>query len=166
MKTIIHYQAQPCVLGWVLVAATPRGVCVVEFSDTEEALMQRLKERFANAQFQPADEIFNKWVQEVLNYLEHPQGLLNLPLDVQGTVFQQRVWQALRDIPSGETRSYTAVAQAIGAPKAVRAVAQACANNPVAVAIPCHRVVRNDGNLSGYRWGVERKAQLLKKEKD
>lgn len=161
----IRYTVQPCVLGWVLVAATPRGVCTIEFDDAQEPLIERLTERFAQAQIEPADATFDVWVQRVLSYLEHPQGLLDLPLDVQGTAFQQRVWQALRDIPSGATRSYTQVAQAIGAPTAVRAVAQACAHNPVAVAIPCHRVLRHDGQLSGYRWGVARKAQLLEQEK-
>ena len=127
-----------------------------------------LRDRFPNANFKPADEIFKKWLTPILKYIEQPstqaRGLLDLPLDVQGTIFQQRVWKALRDIPVGETRSYSEVAQKIGQPKAVRAVASACAGNEIAVLIPCHRVVRSNGELSGYRWGIDRKAELLKRE--
>lgn len=170
----IRYAVKPCNLGatpsLVIVAATTRGVCTVEFGDSAEDLTRRLRERFPNANFRAADEIFKKWLAHILEYIEkpsvQPRGLLDLPLDVQGTVFQQRVWKALRNIPAGETLSYSEVAQKIGKPKAVRAVASACAGNSIAVLIPCHRVIRADGELSGYRWGIERKAELLKRESE
>jgi AraC family transcriptional regulator of adaptative response/methylated-DNA-[protein]-cysteine methyltransferase len=148
----------------VIVAATARGVCGIELGDAAAALVEQLRLRFPRAQFAPGDARFRRWVGEVLAYIEHPQGLLDLPLDIQGTVFQQRVWQALRTIPSGVTVSYTELASAIGRPSAARAVAQACASNPLAVAVPCHRVVRGNGDLAGYRWGVKRKAELLRRE--
>ena len=168
----IRYAVKPCKLGTasslIIVAATVRGVCAIEFGDSRDALTRHLRDRFPNANFKPADEIFKKWLTPILKYIEQPstqaRGLLDLPLDVQGTVFQQRVWKALRDIPVGETRSYSEVAQKIGQPKAVRAVASACAGNEIAVLIPCHRVVRSNGELSGYRWGIDRKAELLKRE--
>jgi AraC family transcriptional regulator of adaptative response/methylated-DNA-[protein]-cysteine methyltransferase len=160
----IRYAVEPCALGVIIVAATPKGVCGIEFGDSAHALIERLQKRFAHAQFEPGDPTFREWVGRVLAYIEQPQGLLDLPLDIQGTVFQRRVWDALRAIPSGGTASYAEVAAAIGQPKAVRAVAQACAGNELAVAIPCHRVVRSDGSLSGYRWGPERKAELLRRE--
>ena len=160
----IRYAVAPCALGQVLVAATRMGVCAIEFGEASSVLVARLRERFPKASFEPADDEFRDWVARVLDYLAQPQGVLDLPLDVQGTVFQRRVWQALRDIPVGQTASYAEVARRIGQPKAHRAVAHACANNQVAVAIPCHRVVRSDGNLAGYRWGVERKAALLRRE--
>lgn len=160
----IRYAVEPCALGVILVAATTRGVCAIEFSDSAHALVARLRERFSKATLQPADAAFKSWIGRILAYIEHPRGVLDLPLNVQGTVFQRRVWKALRDIPAGETASYAEVAQKIGAPTATRAVAQACASNQLAVAIPCHRVVRSDGALSGYRWGPERKAELLKRE--
>ena len=116
------------------------------------------------ADLQPGDSSFDQWVAEVIGLVERPEIGLDLPLDIRGTAFQQRVWQALREIPAGETRSYKEVADMLGLPKAARAVAQACAANRLAVAIPCHRVVRNDGGLSGYRWGVERKQALLNRE--
>jgi AraC family transcriptional regulator of adaptative response/methylated-DNA-[protein]-cysteine methyltransferase len=148
----------------IIVAATPKGVCGIEFGDSAHALVDRLRARFPNASFEPGDPEFRHWVGRVLAYIEQPRGLLDLPLDIQGTVFQRRVWQALRDIPSGSTASYAEVAERIGQPKAARAVARACATNALAVAVPCHRVVRGDGSLSGYRWGPERKAELLRRE--
>jgi AraC family transcriptional regulator of adaptative response/methylated-DNA-[protein]-cysteine methyltransferase len=161
----IRYAVQTCALGLVLVAATGRGVCTIEFGDTVAELTARLHERFPKAQFRPADAEFSAWLQRVLDYLQAPGSpsspQLDLPLDVRGTAFQQQVWKALREIPAGSTSTYTAVAEKIGRPSAVRAVAQAIASNPVAVAVPCHRVLRSDGSLSGYRWGVERKEQLL-----
>jgi AraC family transcriptional regulator of adaptative response/methylated-DNA-[protein]-cysteine methyltransferase len=160
----IRYAVEPCPLGVIIVAATSKGVCGIEFGDSAHTLIERLRGRFPHASFEPGDPPFRTWVGRVLTYIEHPSGLLDLPLDIQGTVFQRRVWQALRDIPSGSTASYAEVATAIGQPKAVRAVAQACANNPLAVAVPCHRVVRSDGSLSGYRWGPARKAELLRRE--
>lgn len=162
----IRYAVAPCALGQVIVAATRQGVCAIEFGEAAPALVERLRERFSGAQFEPADVEFRGWIEYVLVYLDQPQGVLDLPLDVRGTVFQHRVWQALRKIPAGQTASYAEVARRIGQPKAYRAVAHACANNPVAVAIPCHRIVRSNGGLSGYRWGIERKAELLRRESE
>lgn len=160
----IRHAIEPCPLGMMLVAATPRGVCAIEFADNAEALMDRLRARFPQARFEPGDVPFKAWIGQILAHLEQPRDVLALPLDVQGTVFQRRVWQALQAIPRGQTLSYTELAQRLGQPSAVRAVASACANNHIAVAIPCHRVVRADGDLAGYRWGVERKAELLRRE--
>ncbi|MDP1633060.1 MAG: bifunctional DNA-binding transcriptional regulator/O6-methylguanine-DNA methyltransferase Ada [Gallionellaceae bacterium] len=160
----IRYAVAPCALGQVLVAATHQGVCAIEFDAAAPVLVERLRERFPRASFEPADDEFRRWVSRVLEYLAQPHGALDLPLDVRGTVFQHRVWQALREIPAGQTASYAEIARRIGQPKAHRAVAHACAKNQVAVAIPCHRVVRGDGDLAGYRWGVERKAALLRRE--
>jgi AraC family transcriptional regulator, regulatory protein of adaptative response / methylated-DNA-[protein]-cysteine methyltransferase len=168
----IRYAVKPCRLGsaqgLIIVAATTRGVCAIEFGDSADDLTHHLRERFPHANFRQADDIFKTWLANILKYIEQPsaqpRGLLDLPLDVQGTVFQQRVWKALRDIPVGETQSYSEVAQKIGQPKAVRAVASACASNAIAMLIPCHRVVRSNGELSGYRWGIARKAELLKRE--
>ncbi len=160
----IRHAVEPCALGWIIVAATRKGVCAIEFGDDAQVLENHLRARFPQAQFEPADAEFRHWIARVLSYLDQPQGLLELPLDVQGTVFQHRVWQALRTIPAGETASYAEIAARIGQPGAARAVGRACAVNPVAVAIPCHRAVRADGQLSGYRWGKVRKAELLRRE--
>lgn len=160
----IRHAIEPCSLGLVLVAATPRGVCAIEFADSGEELMDRLKARFPQARFEASDEPFRAWIAQILAHLDQPGAALDLPMDVQGTVFQRRVWQALQSIPPGQTLSYTELAQRLGQPSAVRAVASACANNRIAVAIPCHRVVRANGDLAGYRWGVERKAELLRRE--
>jgi AraC family transcriptional regulator of adaptative response/methylated-DNA-[protein]-cysteine methyltransferase len=149
----------------VLVAATPKGVCAIEFGDSAHDLVARLRARFPKAQFESGDAGFRDWVGQVLAKVERPASVLDLPLDVQGTVFQRQVWAALQGIPAGQTQSYSDVAARIGKPRAVRAVATACANNTLAVAIPCHRVVRQDGDLAGYRWGLERKAELLKRER-
>jgi AraC family transcriptional regulator of adaptative response/methylated-DNA-[protein]-cysteine methyltransferase len=160
----IRYAVEPCALGVIIVAATPRGVCCIEFGDSAHALVERLRARFPKAALEPGDPQFLQWVGAVLAFIEQPRGVLDLPLDIQGTAFQRQVWEALRTIPAGRRVSYTDVASAIGRPEAVRAVATACASNAVAVAIPCHRVVRNDGGLAGYRWGIERKAELLRRE--
>lgn len=160
----IRHTIEPCSLGLMLVAATQRGICAIEFADTEAALLERLQTRFANAMLEAGDPPFKEWVAQILHYLDHPTGSLDLPLDVQGTVFQRRVWKALQDIPCGQTLSYTELADRLGQPTAVRAVASACANNDIAVAIPCHRVVRTGGALAGYRWGLARKAELLRRE--
>lgn len=160
----IRYAVEPCALGVIIVAATPKGVCGIEFGDSAHALIERLRQRFVQARFEPGDAPFREWVGRVLAYIEQPRGALDLPLDIQGTAFQRRVWEALRAIPSGSTASYAEVAATIGQPKAVRAVAQACASNELALAVPCHRVVRSDGGLSGYRWGAARKAELLRRE--
>lgn len=160
----IRYAVERCTLGWIVVAATRKGICAIEFGDEPQALADRVRARFPQAAFEPADDAFRRWVARVLRHIEQPRGVLDLPLDVQGTVLQHRVWQALQAIPAGQTVSYGELAERLGQPKAHRAVAHACAVNPVAVAIPCHRAVRADGSLAGYRWGLERKAELLKRE--
>jgi AraC family transcriptional regulator of adaptative response/methylated-DNA-[protein]-cysteine methyltransferase len=160
----IRYAEAPCYLGRVLVAATERGICAIELGDRREQLVDRLHERFPKAKIEPAEPELAGWLAQVVALLDAPQRGLDLPLDIQGTAFQRRVWEALRAIPAGTRASYGDVARAIGQPGAVRAVAQACAANPVAVAIPCHRIVRSDGSLSGYRWGTERKRALLARE--
>lgn len=162
----IRYAVEPCALGVILVAATARGVSAIEFGDSAHALVDRLHARFPNAALEPGDPTFRDWVGRVLAFVEQPRDALDLPLDVRGTAFQRQVWQALREIPRGSTASYTEVARAVGRPEAARAVAAACASNAIAVAIPCHRVVRGDGSLSGYRWGVARKAELLRRERE
>ena len=161
----IRFAVAACSLGAILVAATERGICAVLMGDDPEPLVRDLQDRFPKAELIGADAGFERTVAQVIGLVEAPRIGLDLPLDVRGTAFQQRVWAALRAIPAGETVSYTELAQRIGSPAAVRAVAGACAANPVAVAIPCHRVVRNDGGLSGYRWGIERKAALIAREK-
>ncbi|HEY4772833.1 MAG TPA: bifunctional DNA-binding transcriptional regulator/O6-methylguanine-DNA methyltransferase Ada [Steroidobacteraceae bacterium] len=153
-----------CSLGSILVAKSAKGVCAILLGDDPDALARDLQDRFPRATLIGADAQFEALVAKVVGFVEAPAVGLDLPLDVRGTAFQQRVWQALRKIPAGSTASYREIAALIGAPKAVRAVAQACASNPIAVAIPCHRVVRRDGALSGYRWGVERKRALLERE--
>lgn len=162
--TSVHFAVGECSLGSIIAAATDKGVCAILLGDDPNALVRDLQDRFPNAQLIGGDANFEQLVAKVVGFVEAPALGLDLPLDVRGTAFQQRVWQALREIPVGSTASYTEVATRIGAPKAVRAVAQACASNSIAVAIPCHRVVRNDGALSGYRWGVERKRALLDRE--
>ena len=160
----IRFAVGDCSLGVVLVAATDKGVCAIMLGDDPEALVRDLQDRFGNARLIGADQAFEQWVAKVIGFVEAPALGLDLPLDVRGTAFQQRVWQALREIPAGQTASYTEIAARIGAPQAVRAVAHACASNAIAVAIPCHRVVRQSGALSGYRWGVKRKHALLDRE--
>lgn len=162
--TAIRFAIGECSLGAILVAASARGVCAILLGDDADALARDLQDRFPRAEIIGADADFEQVVARVVASVEAPGLGFDLPLDVRGTAFQQRVWQALRDIPAGETESYAQVAGRIGMPKAARAVAQACAANALAVAIPCHRVVRNDGALSGYRWGVERKRTLLARE--
>lgn len=147
-------------------AQSQKGVCAVFMGDDPDALVQTLQDRFPKAQLVGGDADFERVVAQVVGFVETPALGLDLPLDIRGTAFQARVWQALRKIPSGTTVSYTDIAAQIGAPASVRAVAQACGANLIAVAIPCHRVVRRDGGLSGYRWGVERKRELLAREKD
>jgi AraC family transcriptional regulator, regulatory protein of adaptative response / methylated-DNA-[protein]-cysteine methyltransferase len=161
---IIRCAVRSCALGLVLVAATERGICTIEFGDDAQELTARLSKRFPHSTVLPEDAQFAAWLTKLLAHIHLPQSALDLPLDVRGTVFQQQVWKALQDIPSGQTVSYSDVAQCIGKPKAVRAVATACASNVLAVAIPCHRVVRSNGDLSGYRWGIERKRSLLDTE--
>ena len=162
----IRYTIAQSYLGWVLVAVTDRGICRIDFDDSREILRNRLKNTFPKAKFVADNPDIESIVVQIIAFLEAPEDGLNLPLDVQGTAFQHRVWTALQRIPSGQTASYGEIASQIGEPKAARAVAGACASNPVAVAIPCHRVVKSDGKLGGYRWGVERKRALLEREKN
>jgi AraC family transcriptional regulator, regulatory protein of adaptative response / methylated-DNA-[protein]-cysteine methyltransferase len=160
----IRFAVGQCSLGSILVAASEKGICAIFLGEDPEALARELQQGFPNANLIGADADFEDWVSQVVGLIETPSRGLDLPLDVQGTAFQRRVWQALSEIPVGTTTSYAEIAKKTGAPQAVRAVAQACAANPLAVAIPCHRVVRTDGALSGYRWGVERKRALLDRE--
>lgn len=160
----IRFAIGQCSLGAILVAQSERGICAIFLGDDPDDLARTLQDRFPNAQLDGDDAEFQRVVAQVVGFVEAPGIGLDLPLDIQGTAFQARVWQALREIPPGTTASYTDIAEQIGAPQAVRAVASACGANLVAVAIPCHRVVRRDGGLSGYRWGVERKRELLLRE--
>jgi AraC family transcriptional regulator of adaptative response/methylated-DNA-[protein]-cysteine methyltransferase len=163
-STEIRFAVGECSLGSILVAKSERGVCAILLGDDPNELARDLQNRFPRANLIGGDAIFEQLVSKVVGFVEAPALGLDLPLDVRGTAFQQRVWQALQKIPAGSTASYTDIANRIGSPKSVRAVAQACGANVLAVAIPCHRVVRNDGALSGYRWGVERKRALLERE--
>jgi AraC family transcriptional regulator of adaptative response/methylated-DNA-[protein]-cysteine methyltransferase len=163
-NTEIHFAIGECSLGSILIARSGKGVCAILLGDDPDALARDVQDRFPHAHLIGGDQGFEELVAKVVGFVEMPAIGLDLPLDVRGTAFQQRVWQALRDIPVGKTASYAEIAKRIGARKSVRAVASACAANAIAVAIPCHRVVRTDGALSGYRWGVERKRALLKKE--
>jgi AraC family transcriptional regulator of adaptative response/methylated-DNA-[protein]-cysteine methyltransferase len=163
-RTTIRFAIGQCALGAILVAATDQGVCAILLGDDPDALARDLQDRFPRAELIGADADFEALVAKVVGFVEQPGLGLDLPLDIRGTAFQQRVWAALRQVGPGTTASYAEIAEAIGAPKAVRAVAQACAANSLAVAIPCHRVVRSDGALSGYAWGVERKRALLDRE--
>lgn len=163
-ETEIRFAVAECSLGSILVAASGKGVCAILIGDDPEVLVRDLQDRFRNAELIGADEAFEEVVAKVVGFVEAPGIGLDLPLDVRGTAFQQRVWKALRTIPAGETVTYSELAARIGSPSSARAVARACASNALAVAIPCHRVVRSDGGLSGYRWGVERKRTLLDRE--
>ncbi len=162
----IRFAVGQCALGAILVAQSQRGLCAILLGDDPQHLVEDLQDQFPKAQLIGGDAAFEQLVAQVVGFVEAPALGLQLPLDVQGTAFQQRVWQALREIPPGATVSYAQVAARIGQPSAVRAVAQACGANRLAVAIPCHRVVRRSGELSGYRWGVERKRALLERERE
>jgi AraC family transcriptional regulator, regulatory protein of adaptative response / methylated-DNA-[protein]-cysteine methyltransferase len=165
-NTTIKFAIGECSLGEVLVASSERGVCAIFLGDDAAHLVNDLQDAFPRAQLIGADRDYEALVAKVVGFVEAPALGLQLPLDIRGTVFQQRVWQALQNIPAGLTVSYSDIAERIGSPNAVRAVASACAANTLAVAIPCHRVVRNDGTISGYRWGVERKRALLALESE
>jgi AraC family transcriptional regulator, regulatory protein of adaptative response / methylated-DNA-[protein]-cysteine methyltransferase len=160
----IRFAVGKCSLGSILVAASGKGICAILLGDDAAALLDDLHGRFPYAAITAGDEDVTRLVASVVRFVEAPTVGLDVPLDIKGTAFQRRVWQALREIPAGSTLSYADVAGRIGSPKAVRAVAQACASNSIAVAIPCHRVIRSDGALSGYRWGVARKQALLARE--
>ena len=152
-------------LGWLAVAATARGICAIELGATRTELVERIGRRFGRATLAGADPELDAWIATIAAFVATPAGRLDLPLDVRGTAFQQRVWRALQAIPSGATLSYGELARRVGMPRAVRAVARAVATNPLALAIPCHRVVAADGGIGGYRWGVERKRRLLARER-
>ena len=160
----IRFAIGECSLGSILVAATDKGVCAILMGSDPHLLVRQLQDRFAKAELIGGDASFEKLVAQVIGFVEQPRLGLDLPLDVQGTAFQQRVWKALRRIGVGKTASYGEIAARIGRPTSIRAVAQACGANMIAVAIPCHRVIRTDGQLSGYRWGVQRKQALLERE--
>ena len=162
--TDIRFAIGECSLGSILVAQSDRGICAILLGDDPDALARDLQDRFPQANLLGGDKPFEQLVAKVIGFIEAPALGLDLPLDVRGTAFQQRVWLALQKVPAGTTASYTDIANSIGSPKSVRAVAQACGANNLAVAIPCHRVVRHDGALSGYRWGVEHKQALLDRE--
>jgi AraC family transcriptional regulator of adaptative response/methylated-DNA-[protein]-cysteine methyltransferase len=161
----IRHSVSPCVLGHVLVAATGRGLCQVAFGDDPAVLHGALRQRFPQAAFIGTDAVFDGWLGQVLAAMDLPRASSSLPLDIRGTAFQHSVWQALCAIPPGSTASYRQVAERIGRTGAARAVARACASNTLALLVPCHRVVREDGGLGGYRWGIERKQRLLDRER-
>lgn len=164
-KAQIYFAVGQCSLGAILVAQSERGICSIFLGDDPDVLAHDLQGRFPRAELIGGDNKFEEVVGKVIEFVDAPKMGFDFPLDVQGTPFQQHVWQALREIPLGQTATYTEIATRIGAPKSVRAVANACGSNKIAVAIPCHRVVRTDGDLSGYRWGVNRKQALLDMEK-
>ena len=165
-ETLIRYSISKTPLGQLLVAATDKGVCAVKLADTEEELERDLRSEYAAAEISDRDELLRNATEQILDHLKAKQPRIELPLDLRATAFQRQVWEALQAIPLGETRSYSEVAKEIGRPSAVRAVARACATNPVALVIPCHRVIREDKSLGGYRWGLERKKKLLAKERE
>jgi AraC family transcriptional regulator of adaptative response/methylated-DNA-[protein]-cysteine methyltransferase len=160
----IYFAIGECSLGAVLVAQSERGICAITLGDDPTLLLNELQTQFPNANLLGGDSNYETMVAQVIGFIENPTPQFNFPLDIRGTLFQQQVWRALQTIKPGETLSYSQLAERIGAPKAVRAVASACARNMLAVAIPCHRIVRNNGDLSGYRWGVKRKQKLLDME--
>ncbi len=164
IPTRMRFAAGDCTLGKVLVAATENGICAILLGDDNKALVDDLRARFPRTELTEERTELEPALAQAARVIESPELGIEVPLDVCGTAFQRRVWRALREIPSGKTASYMDIATRIGSPKSVRAVARACASNPIAVAIPCHRVVRSDGDLSGYRWGVERKQALLARE--
>lgn len=161
---IVRHAVRPCSLGSILVAATEAGVCALFLGDDPATLRKNLRTRFPHAEHVDGDREFEVWVAEAVGFVDEPGREFRAPLDLRGTEFQRQVWEALRAVPAGRTASYTAIAERIGRPTAARAVAQACGANPVAIAVPCHRILRSDDSLSGYRWGVERKAELLRRE--
>ncbi len=161
----IRYTIVSTWLGLALVAVTERGICMTAFGDDRGALEADLRRRFPAAAVEPADATLRRWAEQVVDFVTHPSDQLDLPLDIRGTAFQAQVWRALQKIPPGRTSTYSEIAAALGRPKAVRAVAQACASNKLAVLVPCHRVIRGNGDLAGYRWGLERKRALLARER-
>lgn len=163
---IIMLAIGECSLGSFLIAQTKKGICNVSLSDSPEELIENIQKQFPKAFFITSDNIFEENIKKIISIIENPkqQIILNLPLDMQGTIFQKKVWNILKNIPIGKTVSYMDIAQMMGLPKSARAVAKACASNNIAILIPCHRVIRKDGEISGYRWGIERKKEILKRE--
>jgi AraC family transcriptional regulator of adaptative response/methylated-DNA-[protein]-cysteine methyltransferase len=161
----IGYAISKSSLGRILVGATERGISAVYLGDADATLVEELRGEYPQAEISAAGGSFEQWVKEIVQRVEGNPPRLELPLDLQATAFQRRVWQELQKIPRGSTRTYTQVARALGNPKSVRAVARACATNPVSIVVPCHRVIREDGSLAGYRWGLSRKEQLLAQER-
>lgn len=165
LTCIRRFQIVPCELGQMLIVATDRGICRIEFADTAEELEASVRQRYSDVELCVGDEAFSGWIDAILDLVASPGSACDLPLDLSGTAFQRQVWQALCEIAPGSTATYTQIANRIGRPTAARAVAQACGSNPVAVIIPCHRVIGAAGELRGYRWGVDRKRKLLDCEK-
>ena len=165
VASIVRYTTAPSPLGRMLIAATDKGICAISFGDSDQQLQQGLMREFPFAVRRRDDAALSQWRDSLTSLIQGHETNPALPLDIRATAFQRQVWEALQQIPRGETRSYSALAKEIGMPRATRAVARACATNPVAVAIPCHRIVRQDGDLGGYRWGVARKQQLLALER-
>ncbi len=165
-KENINYSIADSSLGRLLVAATERGICALSLGDSDQTLESELRKDYPKAQIHRDSARLEGWVVSIVNHLKDPSLSLHLPLDIQGTTFQWQVWRQLQSIPSGETRSYAEISQKLGRPGTARAVGRACASNRVAVVIPCHRAVREDGQLGGYRWGLERKEALLAREKE
>lgn len=165
-KARIKYALAQTSLGWLLVAATEKGVCFIALGDSPQKLLDSLQSRFSRADISQADAEFSGLLKHLTAFLDAPEQGLDLPLDIQGTAFQRRVWAALQELKPGQTITYSQMAQRLGMPQAPRAVASAIASNPLALAVPCHRVVRKDGGLGGYRWGLARKEQLLKRESE
>jgi AraC family transcriptional regulator of adaptative response/methylated-DNA-[protein]-cysteine methyltransferase len=161
----VRFSVRRCSLGWLLVAATARGVCEVWLGDDRDRLQRRLSVLFPHSVPVRRDRPFSKWLDLVMRAVDKPENAPGLPLDLRGTAFQMQVWNAIREIPIGTSRTYAQLARKIGNPKTVRAVANACASNPTAIVVPCHRVMRTDGGLGGYRWGLKRKKVLLGREK-
>ena len=161
---LLRCGVRPTSLGWAMIAASDKGVCAIFFGDEPESLHDELRARWPNTTLVGANAQFDRLADAVVAYIETPGAPAGFPLDIRGTDFQRRVWEEMRKIPAGETASYVDIARRIGAPRAMRAVGGACRANPIAIAIPCHRVVRSDGDLSGYRWSVERKIALLERE--
>ncbi len=161
----IRFATVPTALGWALVAATKRGVCLTALGDDPAQLAAMVGARFPAAEIMAADAELREWAERIVQFIAAPTPGLDLPLDIRGTAFQARVWRALQQIPLGKTASYSEIARVLGEPKAVRAVARACAANDLALLVPCHRVVREDGDLAGYRWGLERKRALIDRER-
>jgi AraC family transcriptional regulator of adaptative response/methylated-DNA-[protein]-cysteine methyltransferase len=163
-KDVISCGVRPTSLGWALISASNKGVCAIFFGDEPEPLFDELRARWPKAAYVRGDADFARLADDVAAYIENPAARVPFPLDIRGTDFQRRVWSAMREVPAGATASYSDIARRVGAPRAMRAVGTACGANPIAVVIPCHRILRADGDMSGYRWCVKRKRALLERE--